>query len=101
MGTLGTWIGVFRPEIEGLLRYMFRRFTLPSTSHSSDEHVGDPIEDLVKIQQYQLHVSQDLLLLQKQENKNLKEQLVEMTRLMEMMRNDLSVLKVRQLPTGT
>lgn len=96
-----TWIGVSVSEIEGLLRYMFLQFTSFSTAHSSDEHSVDPIRELVKIQRSQLRVSRDLLLLQRQENKDLKERLDEMTRLMETMRNDLSLLKVKQLPTGT
>ncbi|KAI2929569.1 hypothetical protein CBS147320_3902 [Aspergillus niger] len=99
LGTLGTWVGALRPDLEILLHYIVRQFTpIPSLSQ---EHIVKALESIAKDQGSQLVVCRKSLLLQQQEINGLKAQLDDVYRLLEAKRTDLSELKVRQFPTGT
>ncbi|RAK89441.1 hypothetical protein BO79DRAFT_227650 [Aspergillus costaricaensis CBS 115574] len=88
LGTLGTWVGAFRPDLEILVRYIVRQFT--PTSHSSQERIVEALD-----------LCRELLLLQQQEISGLNAHLDDVCRLLEAMRTDLSELKARQFPTRT
>ncbi|GLA00623.1 hypothetical protein AnigIFM60653_009373 [Aspergillus niger] len=98
LGTLDTWVGALRPDLEILLRYIVRQFTpIPS----SQERIVKALESIAKDQGSQLVVCRESLLLQQQEINGLKAQLDDVCRLLEAKRTDLSELKVRQFHTRT
>ncbi|KAI2977021.1 hypothetical protein CBS147323_31 [Aspergillus niger] len=99
LGTLGTWVGALRPDLEILLRYIIRQFTpIPS---SSQERIVKVLQSIAKDQGSHLVVCRESLLLQQQEINGLKAQLDDVCRLLEAKRTDLSELNVRQFPTRT
>ena len=99
LGTLGTWVGAFRPDLEILVRYIVRQFT--PTSHSSQERIVEAVESIDNYQRSELDLCRELLLLQQQEISGLNAHLDDVCRLLEAMRTDLSELKARQFPTRT
>lgn len=64
LGTLGTWVGAFRPNLEILVRYIVRQFT--PTSRSSQERIVTAVESIDKDQRSELDLCRELLLLQQQ-----------------------------------
>ncbi|PYH35085.1 uncharacterized protein BO87DRAFT_434642 [Aspergillus neoniger CBS 115656] len=76
LGTLGTWVGAFRPDLEILVRYIVRQFT--PTSRSSQECIVTAVECIDNDQRSELDLCRELLLLQQQEISGLKAQIDDM-----------------------